>query len=160
MIREKSVGIILFRYNNRDKEVQYLVLYHRGTYWQFPKGRVEAGESEIETAKRELMEETAISNVSIIKGWRQQTQFFFQEERVGKKELIKKDYILYLAKMPKGAEVKISNMHNGYAWFNYKVAGKYLKFKSLKEIIKEADSYVEKQIAEYRKNKHQFSKKK
>ena len=153
MIREKSVGIILFRYNNRDKEIQYLVLYHRGTYWNFPKGKVDRGESEAETARREVMEETGIRDVQIIKGWRQQTNFFFKEERAGKKELIKKDFILYLAKMPKGAEVKISNEHNGYAWFNYKVAGKYLKFKSLKEIMKEADSYVAKQIEEYRRNK-------
>lgn len=153
MIREKSVGIILFRYNNRDKEIQYLVLYHRGTYWNFPKGKVEPGESEVETAKRELVEETSINNVQIIKGWRQQTNFFFKEDRAGKQELIKKDFILYLAKIPKGAEVKISAEHNGFAWFNYKVAGKYLKFKSLKEIMKEADSYVDQQIAEYRKQK-------
>jgi len=153
MIREKSVGLIIFRYNNRDKEIQYLVLYHRGTYWQFPKGKVDQGESEVETAKREVQEETGISGVEIIKGWRQPTQFFFKEERAGKKELIKKDFILYLAKMPKGAEVKISSEHNGYAWLNYKIAGKYLKFKSLKEIIKEANSYVNRQIEEYRKLK-------
>ena len=159
MIREKSVGIILFRYNNRDKEIQYLVLYHRGTYWNFPKGKVETGESEVETAKRELKEETGIDNIQIIKGWRQQTDFFFKEDRGGKKELIKKDFILYLAKMPKGAEVKISAEHNGYGWFNYKIAGKYLKFKSLKEIIKEADSYVAKQIEEYRKQKNNHSTK-
>lgn len=160
MIREKSVGIILFRYNNRDKEIQYLVLYHRGTYWNFPKGKVESGESEVETAKRELIEETGISNVQIVKGWRQQTNFFFKEDRGGKQELIKKDFILYLAKMPKEAEVKISSEHNGFAWFNYKVAGKYLKFKSLKEIMKEADSYVTKQIEEYRKHKNNQRKKK
>ena len=153
MIREKSVGLIIFRYNNREKEVQYLVLYHRGTYWNFPKGKVDPGESEVETAKREIMEETGIANIQIIKGWRQQTQFFFKEERAGKKELIKKDFILYLAKMPKGEEVKISSEHNGYAWLNYKIAGKYLKFKSLKEIIKEANSYVNRQIEEYRKLK-------
>lgn len=151
MIREKSVGLIIFRYNNRDKEIQYLVLYHRGTYWNFPKGKVELGESEVETAKREVQEETGLKDIQIIKGWRQQTNFFFKEDRAGQKELIKKDFILYLAKLPKGAEVKISGEHNGYAWLNYKVAGKYLKFKSLKEIIKEADSYVSKRIEEYRK---------
>jgi len=157
MINEKSVGVIVFRYNPRDKEVQYLVLYHRGNYWNFPKGKVEKGESEIDTAKRELAEETMIKNVNIVKGWRQQTQFFFKEERDGKKELVKKDYILYLAKMPKGEKIDITGEHegwgNGYAWLDHKMAAKYLKFKSLKEVMKEADSYVSKKIAEYRKSK-------
>jgi 8-oxo-dGTP pyrophosphatase MutT (NUDIX family) len=154
MINEKSVGVIVFRYNPNEKEVQYLVLYSRGTYWNFPKGKMDAGENEIQTAKRELAEETNVKNVQIIKGWRQQTQFFFKEERNGKKELIKKDFILYLAKMPKGAEVKVmeNHRHNGYAWLNVNVASKYLKFKKMKEIIKEADSYVNKKINDYRKS--------
>ena len=64
MIREKSVGLIIFRYNNRDKEIQYLVLYRRGTYWNFPKGKVDRGESEAETARREVMEETQLKIIS------------------------------------------------------------------------------------------------
>jgi bis(5'-nucleosidyl)-tetraphosphatase len=151
MIHEKSVGVIVFRYNNREKEIQYLVLYHRGTYWNFPKGKVEAGETEDQTAKRELMEEAGIKKIQLIKGWRQQTQFFFKEERNGKKELIKKDFILYLAKLPKDGEVQISYEHNGHAWLNYKMAAKYLKFKSLKEIVKEADSYVNQKISEHQR---------
>lgn len=155
MIREKSVGVIVFRYNPRDREIQYLTLYHRGNYWNFPKGKVEPGESEAQTAKRELMEETGIKNIQLVKGWRQQTNFFFKEERNGRKELIKKDFILYLARMPKNAKVDISGEHdgydNGYAWLDYKMAGKYLKFKSLKEIVKEADSYIKKKISDYRK---------
>ena len=150
MIKEKSVGVIVFRYNNREKEIQYLVLYHRGTYWNFPKGKVEPNESEIQTAKRELMEEAGIGGIQPVKGWRQESQFFFKETRNGRQELIKKDFILYLAKMPKDTEVKISFEHNGYGWFNSKIAAKYLKFKSLKEILAEADSYVNKQITEYR----------
>lgn len=162
MINEKSVGVIVFRYNPREKAIQYLVLYHRGNYWNFPKGKVERGETEIQTAKRELMEETNIKNIKLIDGWRQQTQFFFKEGREGKKHLIKKDFILYLAKMPKDAKVDISGEHdgydNGYAWLDYKQAIKYLKFKSIKEIMKEADSYVNKQISDYRRAKQKQKK--
>ncbi|MEK7653572.1 MAG: NUDIX domain-containing protein [Patescibacteria group bacterium] len=141
MIREKSAGIIVFRQNPRDG-LQYLVLYHRGSYWNFPKGKVDEGESEMEAASRELKEETGIDKIEIIDGWRQQTQFFFNEGREGKKELIKKDFIIYLAKLPEGQEVKISHEHNGYGWMDAKTAGKYLRFKNLKEILAEADSYV------------------
>ena len=102
---------------------------------------------------RELMEEAGIKKIQLIKGWRQQTQFFFKEERNGKKQLIKKDFILYLARLPKGQSVNISDEHNGYAWLGYKIAAKYLKFKSLKDIVKEADSYVNQKISEHQKLK-------
>ena len=149
MIREKSVGVIVYRYNPREKDIQYLVLYVRGNYWNFPKGKVEPGETEIQTAKRELAEETMIKNIQIEKGWRRVSQFSFKEDREGKKEAIKKDFVLYLAKLPKGAKVDISGEHNGfdngYAWLNYNMACKYLKFKSLKEAIKSDDEYIKKQ---------------
>lgn len=149
MIREKSAGVIVFRFNPRDG-VQYLVLYHRGSYWNFPKGKVEADETEEEAAVRELAEETGIRNAELVKGWRQKTDFFFKEERAGRKELIKKDFIIFLAKLPSGAKVDLSQEHNGYAWLDFKNAAKYLKFKTMKEILTEADSYVNNRINEYR----------
>jgi len=148
MIREKSVGIIVFRHHP-EEGLQYLVMYHRGSYWNFPKGKVEAGESEMETALRETQEEAGLANLKIIDGWRQQTQFFFKEKRSTGDELIKKDFILYLAEVPMGIEPQISHEHNGYAWLDSKTAAKYLKFKNLKEILVEADSYVNNKIKEY-----------
>lgn len=143
MIREKSAGVIVFRKHPKDG-VQYLVLYHRGSYWNFPKGKMESGESEKKTALRELAEETGLTGVRLISGWRQITNFFFKEERNGKKELIKKDFVLYLGYAPTDSVVKISSEHNGYAWLDIRMAMKLLKFKSLKAILTEADSLITK----------------
>jgi len=141
MIKEKSVGIIVFR-RHPEEGWQYLVLYHRGSYWNFPKGKVEAGESEMETALRETREEAGLADLKIIDGWRQQTQFFFKEKRPTGDELIKKDFIIYLAQVPMGVEPKISDEHNGYAWLDFKNAAKVLKFKNLKTILAEAESFI------------------
>jgi len=141
MIKEKSAGIIVFR-KHPQEGVQYLVLYHRGSYWNFPKGKMEAGESEMETALRETAEEAGLTNLKLIDGFRQQTEFFFKENRAGQSELIKKDYVLYLAQAPMGVEPKISKEHNGYAWLDLKNAGKLLKFKGIKEILAEAESVI------------------
>ncbi len=122
MIREKSAGVIIYRLHPQEG-TQYLVLYHRGSYWNFPKGKVEAGESEAEAALRELAEETGLKNVKLIDGWRQQSDFFFKEERNGKIELIKKDFVLYLAQASMDAKVIISTEHNGYGWLDFKTAG-------------------------------------
>ena len=50
--KEKSCGCIII---NKDK---VLLIKHNKGHWDFPKGHVEKGETEIQTAKREVKEET------------------------------------------------------------------------------------------------------
>ncbi len=147
MLQEKTVGVILFR-KNPEIGIQYLALYLKNDYWNFPKGHVEEGESEMETAIRELYEETGIKEVKFIDGWRQQTQFIYKEMHREKPEFIRKDFVLYLAEADMKTKVNLlvkedsGEKINGYAWLDFKMANKYLKFKNLKEILKEADSYL------------------
>lgn len=54
----KSCGVIPFRWNSGEKE--YLILLQTNNCWSFPKGHMEAGETEEETALRELYEETGL----------------------------------------------------------------------------------------------------
>lgn len=147
MLREKTVGVIIFR-RNPEIGIQYLTLYLRGDYWNFPKGHTEEGESEIETARREVYEEVGIRDLKFIEGWRQQTQFIYKETHREKHELIRKDLVLYFAETGMSAKIDLpvksgdGEKINGYAWLDIKMALKYLKFKNLKEILKEADSYI------------------
>lgn len=59
----KSCGVIPFRWNNGEKE--YLILLQTNNCWSFPKGHMEAGEREEETALRELREETGLEALLI-----------------------------------------------------------------------------------------------
>ena len=59
MFHEKSCGAIVYRKFHGNTEI-LLIKHINSGHWSFPKGHVEAGETEIETAKREVMEETAI----------------------------------------------------------------------------------------------------
>lgn len=151
MLKEKSAGTIVYRIDAQEG-VQYLLLYLRGDYWNFSKGHVEAGESETEAALRELEEETGLKAAKVIDGWRQQTQFFYKESHGDKAgEFIRKDLALYLAELPAGQQVKLlanvgkGERINGYAWLTFKTAMKYIKFKNLKEILEEADSFINSQ---------------
>ena len=54
MTQEKSCGIVVF---DQDK---VLLIKHNGGHISFPKGHVEEGETEKETALREVKEETGI----------------------------------------------------------------------------------------------------
>lgn len=57
----KSCGVIPYRQNGEDKE--FLILLQTNSCWSFPKGHMEAGETEAETALRELFEETGLTAV-------------------------------------------------------------------------------------------------
>lgn len=55
---EKSCGMAVFKEENN--EIYILIAQHIKGHWDLPKGHVEEGETEIETALRETLEETGI----------------------------------------------------------------------------------------------------
>lgn len=54
----KSCGVIPFR--RRGRTWEYLILLQTNNCWSFPKGHMEPGETEEQTALRELWEETGL----------------------------------------------------------------------------------------------------
>ena len=59
MKQEKSCGCIIL---NEKNEV--LLIHHNAGHWDFPKGHVEEGETEVQTAIREVKEETGLTLTS------------------------------------------------------------------------------------------------
>ncbi|MBE6902494.1 MAG: NUDIX domain-containing protein [Ruminococcaceae bacterium] len=56
---EKSCGAIVYRKHYGNTEI-LLIKHIKSGYWSFPKGHMEQGETEIQTAVREIKEETNI----------------------------------------------------------------------------------------------------
>ena len=67
-IREKSCGAVV--YWQGEGERLYLIEQRRGGHFAMPTGHVEAGESEAQTAAREIREETGLL-VTVDTGFRQ-----------------------------------------------------------------------------------------
>ncbi len=65
---EKSCGAIV--YQRLNNELYFLILQHTESHWSFPKGHVEDNETEIETAQREVEEETGL-DITIESNFRQ-----------------------------------------------------------------------------------------
>lgn len=59
MKKERSCGAVVYR--QRDGWVEVLLIRHKnGGHWSFPKGHVEKGETDEDTALREIREETGL----------------------------------------------------------------------------------------------------
>ncbi|MBN3490311.1 NUDIX domain-containing protein [Acholeplasma equirhinis] len=60
MVKEVSAGAIVYT-KTEDGKTLYLLIQHKlGGHFSFPKGHIEKNESVIDTAKREVYEETGI----------------------------------------------------------------------------------------------------
>ena len=59
MLHEKSCGAIVYRRFHGNVEI-LLIKHINSGHWSFPKGHVEGDETELETARREIKEETGL----------------------------------------------------------------------------------------------------
>ena len=89
MIYEKSCGAVVFtRINN---QIKYLLIRNLTGIYGFPKGHVEQGETEEETALREVFEEVGLA-VKLLPGFRSQ-----DEHPIPQKENTIKQIVYFLA---------------------------------------------------------------
>ena len=101
---------------------------------------VEKGEELLTTIKRECKEETGITDLKFIDGFRKEIEYFFRRG----KELIKKKVIFLLAET-KTRKVTLSYEHVDYAWLPYKEALERVTFKNAKEVLRKANRFLEKE---------------
>lgn len=66
---EKSCGAVISCCSSGEEKI-LLIRHKNGGHWAFPKGHVEGNETEVETARREIREETALNDVEIDTGFR------------------------------------------------------------------------------------------
>ena len=71
---EKSCGAIVYRKFHGNTEI-LLIKHVNSGHWSFPKGHVEEGETEEETARREVKEETGI-DILVDTSFRETVQYY------------------------------------------------------------------------------------
>ena len=124
--REKSCGCVII--NNEGKVL--LVYETTANFWGFPKGHVEIGETEIETAKREVYEETGL-DVDVLEKFRYVTKYKIFRS-------INKTAILFPAR-PKTNKVVIQESEiKDYKWCTKEEALSIMIHDNLKKILKKA----------------------
>lgn len=162
MPKEKSAGAIIFR--KEDNKIYYLLLHYHSGHWEFPKGHIEGKESEEDTVKREVAEETGIKDLKILPGFKIYIKYFFRsrlrrgssmalpsgqykenvsekDRKNGKMPWVFKLVTFFIAET-KTKEIKISFEHLGFLWLPIDEAVKKTTFKNSKKLLKKANEFV------------------
>ena len=76
---ERSCGFVLaYRGDSLDR----FLIVRQHTHWSLPKGHLEKGETPIEAARRELKEETGLTNIRIIPGHEFMEEYQFERDGI------------------------------------------------------------------------------
>lgn len=134
MIREKSCGAVVFTKEN--KQIKYLLIQNLEGIYGFPKGHVENGETEMETALREVYEEVNIQ-IKLIEGFRTEDEHLIP----AKEDTVK--HIVYFLGEYENQDVKFQKEElSSASLVDYETAMSLLQFDSSKRILKEANDYL------------------
>ena len=133
MKQEKSCGAIVYR--QCPDQTQILVLKHRyGGHWSFPKGHVEKGETELQTALREVKEETGLS-IRIQDGFKQQVEY-------SPKPNIYKKVVYFLGEWGGDQVVKQEEEVSEIKWINLEDAEQVLTYDNDKNLVRSAKRFL------------------
>jgi 8-oxo-dGTP pyrophosphatase MutT (NUDIX family) len=143
MLKETSCGAVIYKMLQNGSPVFLLVNSKGSGKWGFPKGHTENGESETETATREIFEETGIKELKFVKNFRQEDIYLTSgvlEETKG--HLVEKHSVYFLALAFEDALSFDENEISKLEWADIKKAQALLSFANQKKIIKLAYNKV------------------
>ncbi|MGN0498230.1 MAG: bis(5'-nucleosyl)-tetraphosphatase [Acutalibacteraceae bacterium] len=130
---EKSCGAVVF-HRGKDGIKLLLVRNCNGKYWSFPKGHMEVGENEHQTALREVYEETGL-RVKIYSGYRQVSDYSPFAN-------IKKRVVFFLAETDSD-RVKIQRSEiESYVWASFEQAKRMCSYQNDLRILESAQKAI------------------
>ena len=130
MKREKSCGVLVLR--QQEEELYVVLLRHRfGGHWSFPKGHVEAGESERQTALREVRVETGLTGIKLMDGFRESVEY-------SPKPGVKKQVVYFLGTTEQEKLVRQEEEISGTMWAPLNHAADLLSFANDKRLPRHA----------------------
>jgi len=143
---EKSAGAVVFR--KEKNKIYYLLLHYEMGHLGFPKGHIEKGETQHQTALREIREETGLTDIKFIDGFEKWYKYFF---KLKGKNIVK--IATFFLGQTKTKKVTLSFEHIGYKWLTFKQALEQLTFDNDKKILSEANQYLQSRMASESKSK-------
>lgn len=140
MRTQRSAGFVIYKKEGRS--ISYLLLHHGSKYWNFPKGRLEQDEDDLTSARRELAEETGLTDIRILENYKDEYKYDFDVTiENGVKEKIYKTAVFYIAEVTDD-KVEISDEHIDFGWFDYDTAFKRMFYQEGQDLLKKANKFI------------------
>ena len=134
MNHERACGAVV--YTKKNNEILYLIVKSIKGDYGFPKGHAENDESDIQTASREILEETGV-NVNFINDFKFESEYHPDGD-----QNILKHLILFLAYF-ENQEISTQKEELLSAdLMNFQSALNVLKFDNLKNALRQADDFI------------------
>ncbi len=138
-MKETSAGAIIFRIDDKSRKPRYLLLHYGSGHWDFVKGHIEGKETEEETLKREAEEESGLTDLKIVKGFREKISYFYIKDR----QTTAKDVIFFLAQTAAAEkDIKLSFEHSEYNWLEFDEAVKKVTYDGSKKVLEKANQFL------------------
>lgn len=129
---QKSAGMVVYR--KAPTGIEYLLLFQkRSGTWSFPKGHMEMCETEIQTAKREVFEETG-QRLKPHKNFRQSVTYRLAAP-------CRKTVVLFLAEST-DPNIVFESVMSEYRWLKYEDACRLLWNSNYKRILADAERFI------------------
>lgn len=132
--KEQGAGAVILNSKN-----EVLLIFKKWTKnWEFPQGKIEPGETPLNAAKREVVEETGLTKLRFLDGFRTRIYYQFIREEY----FVRKNVQLFLARAT-GTVSLTSDEHLEYTWVPIKRAHDYFRHDNHKRVLREVEKWLE-----------------
>ncbi len=131
----RAAGILLLK---PDAQKILILLKRKYRHWEYPKGKIEAGETPIAAAKRELYEEVNVRHLKIDKKFKAVIKYKFRAEGY----MIYRSVIFFLAYS--SDRVKLSAEHSAYRWCTFAAARRKFRHRNYKYLLQRVEAHLAK----------------
>ena len=140
MMYEKSCGFIVYKESGGVRE--YLLVSALNGKYGFPKGHVERGETEHETAVRELKEETNLE-VRAIDGFRREIEYSLPQKRGTIKRCV-----YFLGEYTEGELIRQEEEILDAVFVDIDRAMQMIPYANARAVLQEANAYIDSLVGE------------